>query len=81
MYLSLSLLEHSIVSLTKSLWCGRPERHITVGNQPSKNRKCGYILIQSGGVEFIHRIISRVVQVKVIATILMQTQRGYPCGN
>mgnify|MGYP004260683941 FL=1 len=59
----------------------RPETHLTVGHEPGENGKGRHVLIQRRSIELVHRIVSRVMQIKVITTILMQPQRGDARGN
>ena len=54
---------------------------ITLCDQPREYRKGGNILIQGRRVEFVHRIISGVMQVEIITPVLVQSKSRYSCSD
>ena len=56
----------------------RPKAHITVCDEPGEHGERCHILIKGRLIELIDRIISGVMQVKIVAAVLMQPERRHP---
>ena len=59
----------------------RSKAHITVCDEPGEHGERRHSLIKGRGVELVYRIISGVMQIKIVAAVLMQPKRRHPCRD
>ena len=59
----------------------RPKAHIAVCDEPGEHGERRHILIKRRRVELVHRIISGVMQIKIVAAVLMQPERRHPARS